>query len=574
MRFVDDPLEILTSGRAKLWMLVVGVNQYQDERLTSLNFAVSDCQGLAEALKEATKKFPNKEVISHYSSTVQTSTLEAIRTSLGRIEHEAKSQDTVLFYFSGHGMIEPASKQPFLCLTETQIDNLNNTGLGLQELLQQLQLCGASKQLVILDACHSGSIVTLWGGARGEAEESQPNPTHELAEVLQQCAAQSRGFCALLSCEEGQQSWEFPDLKHGVFTYYLMQGLRGEAADAKGIIEVSYLYKYVYDQTQQYVDSRMRQLRLTELRNYQQTPRLIMSVSGNLVLGLKPETNDLLQDYEKRLLEYRRKFNMAIQREYPLDQNTRQQLQQLQQESGLRNEDISSIEERIIAVYKQKLDRYKQEVNASIYQQYPLSNDTRQQLQQLQQELGLSNEIAASIEQHVTIIYEQNLQQYEETFTRVIQRQYPLSDDEREFLEHRRRLLNLSEEITQYVEAQVTQAYEEAFTGAFQGQYPFDQDTCQQLQQSSELRKEVTNSIEARVTTVHKQKLQQDEPAMTANIDQQYPLITETQETPGSATHISTPLHTVVSKSKWRNNFFPFRKSSWLLIAGGVSTLR
>ena len=54
MRFEDDPLSVLTSGKATLWMLLVGVNHYEDERLTPLNFAVSDCQGLAAALAEAT----------------------------------------------------------------------------------------------------------------------------------------------------------------------------------------------------------------------------------------------------------------------------------------------------------------------------------------------------------------------------------------------------------------------------------------------------------------------------------------------------------------------------------------
>jgi len=459
MRFDDDPLDILISGKAKLWMLLVGVNEYQDKRLNPLNFAVSDCQGLAEALEEATQRFRDKEVIIHCNPAVQRSSiLEAVRASLRRIVTEANPQDTVLFYFSGHGVIEPVSQQPFLCLAQTQIDNLHHTGLGLQELLQQLQLCGG-KQLVLLDACHSGSIVSLWGGAKGDAVETQANPTRELAEVLQQHAAQSRGFCALLSCDEGQRSWEFPDLKHGVFTYYLMQGLLGEATDTKGVIEAKGLYRYVYDQTQRYVDARIGQLHLPNPQNYQQNPRVIMSMAGDLVLGLRPEGVDFLKDYEKRLLEYRQKFNMAIQREYPLSQDTRQQLQWLQQESGLRDEDIISTEGRIIAVYEPKLKRYEQEINALIHQQYPLNQDTHQQLQQLQQELGLSHKIITSIEARVATVYVQKLQQYEAAFTRAIQRQYPLRDDEREVLSNFRRVLHLRESITDSIEAEVTETY-------------------------------------------------------------------------------------------------------------------
>ena len=639
MRFIDDPLNVLKSGRAKLWMLLVGVNQYDDKQLAPLNFAVSDCEGLAEALKEATQSFPNQEVIIHCPSATQTSSLEAIRTSLQRIVNEANSQDTVLFYFSGHGILEPITKQPFLCLAQTQTDNLQNTGLGLQELLQQLRLCG-DKQLVLLDACHSGSIAELWGGARGEAVQTQLNPTHELAEVLQQYAAQSRSFCALLSCDEGQRSWEFPDLKHGVFTYYLMQGLQGEATDAKGIIEANGLYKYVYNQTQHYVDSRMRKLCLPDSHNYKQTPRVIMSMTGDLVLGLNPEAVDLIDDYERSLLEYRGKFNKAIQREYPLSQDTRQQLQRLQQQLGLREEDIIANEARIVAVYEPKLQQYKQEINQIIYQEYPFSQDTRQRLQQLQENLGLKteiikaieaqfiqayeqkiqqyqqaltvaihqhyplnddadkqlqklqanlglkNEITESIGKQVTQIYEQKLHQYEEALVRSVQYQYPLSEDKREFLENLWRVLNLSEnhatqvyeqkiqqyqqvltvaihqhyplsddaykqlylpqelgirkEIIDIITAQVTQAYEcklkqyeQALTVAIHQHYPFNNDIHKQLQQlrrSLKLRKEIIDIITAQVTQVYEQKLQQYEEAFNRAIHQQYPLSDEERQ--------------------------------------------
>lgn len=539
MRFIDDPLNVLKSGRAKLWMLLVGVNQYHDKKLAPLSFAVSDCEGLAEALKEATQSFPNQEVIVHCPSATQTPALEAIRTSLQRIVKEANSQDTILFYFSGHGILEPFTKQPFLCLAQTQIDNLQNTGLGLQELLQQLKLCG-DKQLVLLDACHSGSIAQLWGEARGEAAQTQLNPTHELAEVLQQCAAQSRSFCALLSCDEGQRSWEFPDLKHGVFTYYLMQGLQGKATDAKGIIEANSLYKYVYNQTQQYVDSRMRKLCLPDSHNYKQTPRVIMSMTGDLVLGLNPEVVDLIDDYEKNLLEYRGKFNKAIQKEYPLNQNTRQQLQRLQQQLGLREEDIISNEARIVAVYEPKLQQYKQEVNQIVYQQYPFSQDTRKHLRHLQENLGLKNEIVKVIEVQVIQVYEQKLKQYEQALTTAIHQHYPHNDDECKQLQQLQQNLELREEVVKLIEIQAIQVYEQklkqyeqALTVAIHQHYPLNDKAdkqLQQLQQNLGLNNEVTKFIGNQVTQVYKQKLQQYEKAFIKAVQAEYPLSEDKRE--------------------------------------------
>ncbi|WP_052672323.1 caspase family protein [Aliterella atlantica] len=539
MRFIDDPLSILKSGRAKLWMLLVGVNQYQDPQLAPLNFAVSDCEGLAEALKEATQSFPNQEVIIHCPPVTETSALAAIRTSLQRIIDEANSQDTVLFYFSGHGIVEPTTKQPFLCLAPTQTNNLQDTGLGLQELLQQLQLCG-DKQLVLLDACHSGSVAHLWGGARGEALQTQLDPTHELAEVLQRCAAQSRSFCALLSCDEGQRAWEFPDLKHGVFTYYLMQGLQGKATDAKGIIEANSLYKYVYSQTQQYVDSRMRKLCLPDPHNYKQTPRVIMSMTGDLVLGLNPEAVDLIDDYEESLLEYRGKFNKAIQKEYPLSQNTRQLLQQLQQQLGLREEDIVSNEARIVAVYELKLQQYKQEVNQVVYQQYPFSHDTRQRLQQLQENIGLKNEIAKAIEAQTIEAYEQKLKQYEQASTVAIHQRYPLSEDDDKQLHKLQESLEIRAELTKAIKAQIIEAYEQklkqyeqALIVAIHQQYPLSENAYKQLhrlQESLELKNEITKSISKQVTQAYEQKFHQYEEALVRAIQHKYPLSDDKRE--------------------------------------------
>jgi len=237
-------------------------------------------------------------VIIHHDFAAQVPQMETVRTSLKQIVSEAKSQDTILFYFSGHGVLEPDSQQAVLCLADTKKGNLLDTGLGLQELLQMLGKSSAHQQLVWLDACHSGGMTLR--GSRGE-ELPLVNPTSQLVEVLRQRAAQSKGFYALLSCDQTQQSWEFPELGHGVFTYYLMRGLQGEAADSQGVIDADGLYKYVYHQTLQYIDKTNQQLRLinqqkrsrgeTELHSEYplQNPKRIVEGVGELILGLRPD---------------------------------------------------------------------------------------------------------------------------------------------------------------------------------------------------------------------------------------------------------------------------------------------
>lgn len=293
----------LESGEAKLWVVLVGVNHYADAQLSNLAYPALDCQGLGDALTTATAAFPQKSIVLHhdYSQAPSSSPdLTGVRTSLQRMVKQAQPQDTLLFYFSGHGVVDPPTQQTFLCLADTQKEQLPQTGLPVQELLTTLANSAARQQLVWLDACHSGGM-SMQLGSKDETPDPLTNPTPQLMALLRQRAAQSKGFYALLSCDQNQQSWEFPELEHGVFTYYLIQGLLGEAADNDGVIEADALYKYVYYQTLRYIDKVNQQLRLINQQKRgrgetqldaeypQQTPKRIVEGVGELVLGLQPE---------------------------------------------------------------------------------------------------------------------------------------------------------------------------------------------------------------------------------------------------------------------------------------------
>ena len=281
---------------AKLWILLVGVNQYRDPNLSSLQYSALDCQGLGEALKEATASFANKEVIIHHDFVSLRPQLAEVQASIQHIIFSARKDDTILFYFSGHGILETNTQQVALCLADTDTEELLTTGLPLNNLLKQLTNCAASQQLVWLDACHSGGM-TLQGTA------SLAEPSSQLVEVLRHKAAESKGFYALLSCDRTQQSWEFPELGHGVFTYYLMRGLRGEAADDRGEVEADALYQYVYYQTLHYIDKTNQQIHLINQQKSRrgegklqsefpvQTPKRIVEGFGKVVLGKQVACN-------------------------------------------------------------------------------------------------------------------------------------------------------------------------------------------------------------------------------------------------------------------------------------------
>jgi uncharacterized caspase-like protein len=294
----------LETGVAKFWVLLIGVDRYQDLTLPSLRYAAVDCQGIGTALAAATGAFPDREFLIHHDLVAETPTLARVETSLHQIVTQAQPQDTVLIYFSGHGVVEPTTQQTVLCLQDTDREHLLTTGLQIQVVLEMLGHCAAHSQLLWLDACHSGNLNFI-GTNRDRDDSTRLNPIAQLLASLRHQAALSRGFYALLSCDEGQQSWEFPDLGHGVFSYYLMRGLQGEAADERGVIDADNLYRYVYRQTLQYIDRTNQQLRSVDRQQRErrgsevswcpeysaQTPKRIVSGVGEIILGLKPQPN-------------------------------------------------------------------------------------------------------------------------------------------------------------------------------------------------------------------------------------------------------------------------------------------
>ncbi|MEO1429825.1 MAG: caspase family protein [Cyanobacteria bacterium J06633_8] len=299
----SDSSYTLKSGESKLWLLLVGVNEYEDTGLPSLRYPALDCQGLEESLIKATEGFPNKEIVVYHDFAAKKPNLKNIRESLKKIILYSRPNDSIMLYFSGHGMLEPGTQEAVLCFSDTSQNNLLNTGLSMQELVEMLGKSAAKQQLLCLDTCHSGDMALL-GAAAGssrDAETPVSNSTQQLVSVLRQRASQSKGFCALLSCDRGQKSWEFPELGHGVFTYYLMKGLSGEAADNNGFIDADGLYKYVYRQTTQYIDKLNYQVDLINQQKLQrgdrklypkypqQTPKRIVEGVGELIVGYKPK---------------------------------------------------------------------------------------------------------------------------------------------------------------------------------------------------------------------------------------------------------------------------------------------
>ncbi|MBD1844326.1 caspase family protein [Cyanobacteria bacterium FACHB-63] len=282
----------LKTGQAKLWILLIGVSRYQDRKFPILQYSTIDTQSLADAFVDVTQEFPNTSIQVHHDAA-EAPALNEVKASLHTIVEQAKPEDTVIVYFCGHAALDPRLQQVVFCLADTQKDAMRQTGLSAIGLLGLLGSCAAKQQVLWIDVWHANGMTV-----QTDTVELLDNPVGQLIQMLQQQATQNPGFQALLSCNtsgrEIQQSWKFPELGHGVFTHFLIEGLRGAAASPEGIVTTSVLGNYVHDRTVEYVDLSNQQVEWLHRDTKNRSSKAILQTpvqigQAQTVLGIKPQ---------------------------------------------------------------------------------------------------------------------------------------------------------------------------------------------------------------------------------------------------------------------------------------------
>ena len=93
--------------------------------------------------------------------------------------------------------------------------------------------------VVFLDACYSGA-------AGGRTFASKRTRASRIDDVFLERLTRSKGRVIVTASRANEVSLELPELGHGVFSHYLIQGIRGTAdLDRDGIVSLQELYQYL-----------------------------------------------------------------------------------------------------------------------------------------------------------------------------------------------------------------------------------------------------------------------------------------------------------------------------------------
>jgi EAL domain-containing protein (putative c-di-GMP-specific phosphodiesterase class I)/uncharacterized caspase-like protein len=211
--------------------LVIGVSEYQDG-LGALPSSVRDAEALQQVLQDPTiGEFHEVKVLRNPSSQEMQIEIEILFT-------EAKRDDLVLLYFSGHGIKDEVGKLHF-ATSETR-KNIKNkklvqaTAVPASFVHDMMNSCSAKRQSIILDCCFSGAF-----------DPTLAVKDDSSIDLLGQLGAEGRVVMA--SSSHIQPSFSRIDASSlSIYTSYLVEGLKtGEAdLDNDGVISILNLHEY------------------------------------------------------------------------------------------------------------------------------------------------------------------------------------------------------------------------------------------------------------------------------------------------------------------------------------------
>ena len=227
-----NPANVKEHAKRDAVAIIVGIQDYK--RLSRAEYANTDAQAFYDYAVRALGIPASNIKLLVDSEADQLEVYKALRNWLPAKVNQGKT-DVYVFY-SGHGLPAEDGKSLYLLPHGADKDFLDKSAISQQEINTLLQAAQAKSVTLFLDSCYSGQSRT------GETLLASARPIALKA----QSVAFPPEFTVITATAPDQMSWSSPDLKHGIFSYYLMKGMEGDAdLNKDGTITVNEMQTYL-----------------------------------------------------------------------------------------------------------------------------------------------------------------------------------------------------------------------------------------------------------------------------------------------------------------------------------------
>ena len=250
------------SGPPSQWALIVGIGTFTDKNIEPLRYTASDAQSFKDALVDPRiGGFPADHV---HSLMNDDATTKNIKMQLNWLARSAGPNDIVVVYVATHGSSRDLDTVGvnYIVTHDTEIganidpDSLYATALPMVEISNAIATrVKARRAAIFLDTCYSGNAASqdprlIAPGIRNASPS---------AETLRHIT-QGEGRMVFAAAGTEQESLESDTLKHGFFTYYLVEALRQEGGSAP----LSRVFQYTQQHVADTVAKEFRQYNLQQ----------------------------------------------------------------------------------------------------------------------------------------------------------------------------------------------------------------------------------------------------------------------------------------------------------------------
>jgi hemoglobin len=230
--------------KSKRYALVIGVDKYADGSITPLDGASNDAKALADALIRYAG-FPKDQVILLASDQPpeRRPTRGEILLRLSNLRGAAPKDGLLLVAFAGHGV--ERNGQAYLLPSDARIHGdmelLQETSINVTRMKDAIRAVGVGQVVLLLDACRNDP-------SSGRSDSVNPlTGAYTRGFNFDVRNREVTAFATLYATEVGQRAYEYNEKRQGYFTWALVEGLQGAAANDRGEVTLSGLIRYVQE---------------------------------------------------------------------------------------------------------------------------------------------------------------------------------------------------------------------------------------------------------------------------------------------------------------------------------------
>jgi WD40 repeat protein len=203
-------------AKPNLILLAIGISDYTDPPL-KLRWAAEDARQVSEAFRrQEGKLFGHVEARLLPEGNKRASRAEII-AALGWFEEQGAAGDVRILFLSGHGTLDARRDFYFLSQDQAAATDPELDSIRWSRFLDSLT-AGSVRAVLMVDACHAAAAAK--GPARARVD---------LTEVVKRHSSVYPGLVTFTASSGSELSEERDDLRHGVFTAALLEGLAGKA---------------------------------------------------------------------------------------------------------------------------------------------------------------------------------------------------------------------------------------------------------------------------------------------------------------------------------------------------------